>query len=448
MAFDPGCRENNLRPQYYRGDPVVGLTRSWVTYSRVPRIPSAPLVFERSWESKMDLKMTQWLKTLGSKYLFNLFVTMETGHRGHEEPTGREEPTYILTHAPLTTEQTGLSPTACRPALCVSSAAGYDRGAPGIVRACYNDLKIRGKVTGGLWQMSILMVPSEVGMGGNPPNVSHPGHRPTINLIMNHRVILRRTETLEYFQPSGSKTRLGDNSLNPILDHQDCNAATFPDSHKGVFVWLLEIALRARDHRDPCKLRELGGGARLGPRVEGEEGASVFALLHISRTRGIFSRAGGLRCPWWRYKRTATCVLRTDLGSSFRTEKKTNSAARSSYSPPWCSLVLRAGILGLGLAMDARRTLDGHNNLKQARCRRGFRRATITSLKIDPVRTSAFPVGHRGPARLGAQVNPTSSPSLNPHLSLFIAPSTEVQMRKYQFTKKVDNVPRAIVGIY
>ncbi|KAJ7449365.1 hypothetical protein B0H11DRAFT_2202166 [Mycena galericulata] len=59
------------------------------------RIPSAPLVFERSWESKMDLKMTQWLKTLGSKYLFNLFVTMETGHRGHEEPTGREEPTVV-----------------------------------------------------------------------------------------------------------------------------------------------------------------------------------------------------------------------------------------------------------------------------------------------------------------------------------------------------------------
>ncbi|KAJ7458778.1 hypothetical protein B0H11DRAFT_2199365 [Mycena galericulata] len=33
MAFDPGCRENNLCPQYYRDDPVVGLTRSWVTYS-------------------------------------------------------------------------------------------------------------------------------------------------------------------------------------------------------------------------------------------------------------------------------------------------------------------------------------------------------------------------------------------------------------------------------
>ncbi|KAJ7448853.1 hypothetical protein B0H11DRAFT_2202284 [Mycena galericulata] len=30
MAFDPGCRENNLRPQYYWGDPVVGLTRSYI----------------------------------------------------------------------------------------------------------------------------------------------------------------------------------------------------------------------------------------------------------------------------------------------------------------------------------------------------------------------------------------------------------------------------------
>ncbi|KAJ7446205.1 hypothetical protein B0H11DRAFT_2203152 [Mycena galericulata] len=47
MAFDPGCRENNLRPQYYRDDPVVGLTRSWVTYSTENNISSPYMLLQR-----------------------------------------------------------------------------------------------------------------------------------------------------------------------------------------------------------------------------------------------------------------------------------------------------------------------------------------------------------------------------------------------------------------